>query len=403
MTLLYTKGAWGKKRVLWLVGFAVLLTMVLIWCFSVSPILPLQNIPQSTASQKLKGVWLNYDEYGKMIDGCSKEEYQNQIYTVLKNMEQVGLNALFVHVRSHSDSFYPSSIFPWSNRINQGAGVDYDPLAVLLDLAHGQGIQVHAWLNPYRVSSGTLQALPQTHPAVKLKEKEVTAVVETETGVYYNPASVAVRSLVLAGVDEILANYGVDGIHYDDYFYPTTEESFDGASYEEYRASVRYPVSLPAFRQTQVNLLISATHGRVNQYEGVVFGVSPAAGIEKNARELYADVASWVKGKYVDYLCPQLYFGFDYPKEEYRFDVLLEKWQELAGELPLYIGIASYKLGQEDAGSDEWVTATDLLASQTRWVKDVEGVCFYHYSSLFSATPQAKENLQHLKKALQEF
>ncbi len=397
MTFICTKGSLGRKRVAWLIGLLVILAAVSGFGVYTTP--KTQTVDIIQPQQKVKGVWLNYMEYASLINGFSEEQYTANAKELLDTIQNIGLNTLFLHLRSHSDSLYPSKIFPWSKLINGGAGVDYDPLEILLQQAGERNIAVHAWLNPYRVSSGTLSELKATHPAVVLKEKDASCVVETDTGVYYNPANALAQELVISGVQEILENYTVAGIQYDDYFYPTTDGSFDSASYQEYCNTTDYPLPLADYRTTQVNVLIAATHRKAQEH-GVVFGVSPAADIQKNKDKLYADVAAWVQGGYVDYLCPQLYFGFSYPLEQFRFDALYEQWETLAGDIPLYIGLASYKVGEVDNGSKEWVTATDLLARQTEFSKNAQGVCFYHYSSLVNSSQQSQKELEGLKTVL---
>lgn len=397
MTFICTKGSLGRKRVAWLIGLLVILAAVSGFGVYTTP--KTQSVDIIQPQQKVKGVWLNYMEYASLINGFSKEQYTANAKELLDTIQNIGLNTLFLHLRSHSDSLYPSKIFPWSKLINGGTGVDYDPLEILLKQAGERNIAVHAWLNPYRVSSGTLSQLNATHPAVVLKEKDASCVVETDTGAYYNPASPLVQELVISGVQEILENYTVAGIQYDDYFYPTTDGSFDSASYQEYCNTTDYPLPLADYRTTQVNVLIAATHRKAQEH-GVVFGVSPAADIQKNIDKLYADAAAWVQGGYVDYLCPQLYFGFSYPLEQFRFDALYEQWETLAGDIPLYIGLASYKVGEVDNGSKEWVTATDLLARQTEFSKNAHGVCFYHYSSLVNNSQQSQKELEGLKTVL---
>ncbi len=397
MTFICTKGSLGRKRVAWLIALLLILAAVSGLGIYVTP--KSQSVGTVQTVQKVKGVWLNYMEYASLINGFTKEQYTQNAKELLDNIENIGLNTLFLHLRSHSDSLYPSKLFPWSKHINGGAGVDYDPLEILLKQAGDRNIAVHAWLNPYRISSGTLSELNATHPAVVLKEKDANSVVETDTGVYYNPANVLAQELVMGGVQEILEKYDVAGVQYDDYFYPTTDTGFDSASYEAYCSTADYPLPLVDYRTTQVNLLIAATHRKAKEY-GVVFGVSPAANIQKNKDQLYADVAAWVQGGYVDYLCPQLYFGFSYPLEQFRFDALYEQWETLAGDIPLYIGLASYKVGEVDNGSEEWVTSTDLLARQTEFSKNAQGVCFYHYSSLVNHSEQSQKELEAVKKVL---
>ncbi len=332
--------------------------------------------------QQVKGVWFNYMEYGQLINGKTKEGFTSAAQEVVDTLSRLGFNTLFLHLRSHSDSFYPSERFPWSVFVNGGEGVDYDPTEIFITLAHDKGIRVHAWVNPYRITRNGQEKLNENSPAYALRE-DGNCVVSLETGMYYNPSSPKVRALVLDGVREILECYDVDGVQYDDYFYPTTDPSFDQTAFQQYCEQTQSPMSLNEWRRCQVNLLISGTYQLTRPYE-VAFGVSPSADLEKNANTLYADVTAWVEGGYVDYLCPQLYFGFEYPAESFRFSHLLDRWQSVAGDVPLYIGLASYKVGKEDAGSTEWVTATDLLARQTEhaFLRGADGVCVYHYTSL---------------------
>ncbi len=355
-------------------------------------------VPTAGTEELAKGVWINYYEYAEMIDGKSQEAYCQTIHEVMERLVALGANLVFLHLRSHSDSLYPSTIFPWSQQINQGEGVPYDPLTLFLQAAHQKGIQVHGWLNPYRISVESLQELSPKSPAYSMREDEL-CVVETDNGVYYNPASPKIRRLVLSGVRELLDRYELDGIQYDDYFYPTADASFDQSSYAQYCQTASCPLPLEEWRRCQVNLLIAGTYQLTQQYN-VVFGVSPGADIEKNNTQLFADVAAWVQGGYVDYLCPQLYFGFSYPKEAFRFDALLKKWKKLAGDVPLYIGLASYKVGLEDAGSTEWVSATDLLARQHSYGinEGVDGICIYHYSSLMKEDKISVAQREHLTR-----
>ena len=384
-------------------GILLALLMGVVYCNSK---LPPKELPADTVSAAsfVKGVWINYLEYGEMISDKSEEEFRRTAKQVLTDLQQVGINTVFLHLRSHSDSLYPSSLFPWSSYVNGGTGTSFDPTGIFIEIAHKMGFYVHAWLNPYRISGKTLAELSQHNPAYAMRE-DGNCVVQTDDGVYYNPASPKVRSLILDGVREILETYPVDGIQYDDYFYPTTVDTFDRVAYQQYCDAATTPLKLDDWRRCQVNLLISGTYQLTQQYK-VVFGVSPAADIDKNYHTLYADVKNWVKGGYVDYLCPQLYFGFDYPDEKFRFGNLLQAWENLAESIPLYIGIASYKVGTEDAGSKEWITATDVLARETELVASsqvADGVCIYHYSSLMKqddlSTTQ-REALQNVLSAI---
>ena len=136
----------------------------------------------------------------------------------------------------------------------------------------------------------------------------------TSDGIYLNPASSRVKNIILSAVREILTNYRVAGIQYDDYFYPTVAESFDEDSYKAYTSGTETPLELSHWRRQNVNSLILCTYNVVKAAKGDrIFGVSPAADLERCYNELYADVETWVSGGYVDYILPQLYFGFVYP------------------------------------------------------------------------------------------
>ncbi len=392
----------SKRRAL-ISSLCIILCLVTIVSFLPQKPSDFHSFPAAT-SKTIKGVWINYAEFADMINNHDQTAYCHEIASVLKTLADLELNTVFLHVHSHSDSFFPSAIFPWSKRINEGTGVDYDPLQLFVELAHRNNIKVHAWFNPYRVGAKTLNEIRADDPAFQWKDCP-EHLLTCDDGVYYNPASAAVRTLVLSGVREVLENYAIDGIHYDDYFYPTTAVEFDRVSYEQYATLTDNPLPLGDWRRCQVNLLISGTYQLMSGYDKVVFGVSPAANLDNNFQTLYADVVSWAQGGYVDYLCPQLYFGFEYPKQEFRFERLLAQWQTAIGECPLIIGIASYKVGKEDAGSQEWILERDILARQAEMALTAGcyGVCVYSYGTLILQDELSSLQRMHLKKTMARF
>lgn len=371
-----------------------------------------------TSDQGVRAVWINFYEMGELCRDKTSETYRTAVDALLDKCLSLGLNSIIAHVRSHSDSFYPSSLFPWSAQVAgaQGVGVDFDPLAIFIEAAHAKGISFHAWVNPYRVLSGSndTAVLSDDNPAKRwLNDAEGEGkgmVVQRSDGIYYNPAAPEVRRLIIDGVREIVENYDVDGIHFDDYFYPTESEEFDQEQYAAYQAEAgETALSLDAWRRIQTNLLISGVYSAIKQVRSdVLFGISPQASIEKNQTGCFADVERWASEEgYVDYLCPQIYFGFDYPQEEYRFEPLLSEWCELVTcpSVSLWVGLAPYKLGNTDAGSEEWVGSTDLLCRQIEALKAngrCEGVAFYNASTLFADTEQVAAERNNIAKALSE-
>lgn len=175
---------------------------------------------------ELRGVWISYLEWSKL----PKEEaaFQAAVDEMFDNCCDWGMNAVFVHVRSHSDAVYPSQIYPWSKFASGTAGVSpgYDPLAYMVSAAHERGLKIHAWMNPYRITGYQMEweEVPESSPAKRwLSDSDPSNdrwVLCHDGEWYYNPSSPQVRSLVIEGVREVVSRYDVDGIHFDDYFYP---------------------------------------------------------------------------------------------------------------------------------------------------------------------------------------
>ncbi len=358
------------------------------------------KIPEYTV-----GMWLSYSE----IDRIANADFKAGFREVLQNCKTLNITDLFVHIRAFGDAIYPSEIYPLRNSVKK---YDYDLLEFAVSETHRYGMRFHAWINPYRIYTGStdINVLPEGSPVRKWLEDENTENdlnVAFYNGIYLNPASSEVRKLVIDGIREILQNYKVDGIHFDDYFYPTSESAFDSASYDMYASSCSQPLSLADWRRANVNRLISGTYVAVKFFnKDILFSVSPAASVQKNKEELYADVEVWMKEGCVDVIIPQLYFGFEYKREEFRFERLLQQWKniERAESVRLFIGLAAYKINEstEDDGN-EWQTNADVLYKQANICKNdtaVNGHVFYSYTALFSSgeiNKQARELLKERK------
>ncbi len=374
--------------------------------------------PQTVTEKadELRGMWITYFEIASLFD--SEKGFEAAFDEMLDNCEKYKVNALYVHVRSHCDAYYPSEYFPWSKYVSgikgtQGKDPGFDPLAYMLESAHERGMEFHAWINPYRVSydSTDLSELADNNPAkMWLTDGDGsndTWVVSAAGGLYLNPAVEETQALVINGIREIVEKYDVDGIHFDDYFYPTTDEAFDEREYARYRMNVwDEPLTLEDWRRANVNALVSRAYGTVKALRGSCdFGISPMASVSTNYTTVFADVAAWVKGGYVDYIMPQLYFGFEYPKEESRFDVLLNSWEELAADYDaeLYIGLGAYRIGSTDESNVEWSLHGDLLARQvicTRASERCGGYVLYSYSTFFAEDEQHSDERSALLKVI---
>lgn len=318
---------------------------------------PITPLPDRT----IRGVWLSYIELDEWLSGGDP---QTAIAAAMERCAKTGLNTVFFHVRAHGDAYYPSAV--WSAAKSLPAGCD--PLAVAVEEAHRRDIALHAWVNPYRIG---------TTPA------DTDGCFQKDGVWYANPADPAARQTVLDGVREILDNYAVDGIHFDDYFYPPGMAR-DAEPFED----IPDNADVTAWRQTQIDALVSGVYGLCHQ-RGRLFGVSPAADIEKNRTQLYADIPRWMRETgYIDYICPQLYVGFRHQTKP--FDTLLDEWQSLPRRdgVALYVGLALYKVGlphdpYAGSGADEWVTDPDVIPRQIEIAQNqADGYVLFRYGNL---------------------
>ncbi|MBQ3817301.1 MAG: family 10 glycosylhydrolase, partial [Clostridia bacterium] len=202
----------------------------------------------------------------------------------------------------------------------------------------------------------------------------------------------------------------VDGIHFDDYFYPTSDTSFDEASFKKYSSFADEPLSLEDWRRANVNALISGCYTAIKFInKDIKFSISPMASLEKNYNELYADVKAWVENGCIDVIIPQLYFGFEYPESDFTFENLLVKWKDLIepnSNVQLMIGLAPYKIGTETpADKEEWGECDDIIARQAKMcIKDqnISGYVLFSESSLFSENDLNKRQMENLLKIICE-
>ena len=339
---------------------------------------------EPTAAAPYRAVWVSYLEW-QQVDFSTPETFSGDIAVILDNIRNLGATVVLAQVRPFGDALYPSSYYPFSHLCTgqQGRDPGYDPLALLVQAAHDRGLALEAWVNPYRIQAGLTPALCGASPA-KLHPDWVKY---TDTGAYLDPANTAVRQYIADAVGELCANYDVDGIHFDDYFYPTTDPAFDAADYAA-SGSTR---TQDDWRRENVNALMELCHAAARRY-GVRFGAAPAGDPEQNYTLQYSDAARWLRQGTVDYLMPQLYWGQEYIKNgdaSHSFAQLAAAWAALprAAGVKLYAGLGAYRVGAgdgSDAGS-EWFSGhalADQLALLARL--GVQGAGLYRYGSLFA-------------------
>ena len=358
-------------------------------------------------SGEWRAVWVSYLEWARM-DFSSEEAFRTAAAELLDNSAALGLNTVIAQVRPFGDALYESSLFPWSHLCTgtQGQGPGFDPLDVLVTEAHGRGLSLEAWVNPYRLKSSA--AMPPSIADTNLMNTHPEWCCTVGDGVYLNPAVPEAAAYVVQGVAELVEKYAVDGIHFDDYFYPTDDESIDAEQYAAYVNETEEPLTLHEWRTANVNALIAAVYSRVKEAnENVQFGISPQGNLENNEM-INADVYTWcAQAGYIDYVCPQLYYSFE--NEALPFETALQNWCALKRlpSIKLYIGLAVYKAGT-DADNGTWLNTTDTLAKQIDRAKEAgaDGVVLYAVDHLTGENAKAEmanavPELERFKEAQQ--
>lgn len=372
------------------------------------------------SNEEMNAVWISYLEFADRLkdpltgkDGFTRERFEALIDEMFDNIAELGMNAVVVHVRPFGDAFYPSDYFPWSRYITGTQGVDpgFDPMEYMVTAAHERGLEFHAWLNPYRVTSGStdLSLLSKNNMARKwLSDKSTTndrRVLTYGGSLYYNPADTWTQMLIRDGIQEIVENYDVDGIHFDDYFYPSLgvsyEKAFDYLEYQEYvdwckenKVKVK---SIADWRRENVNRLIRKVYQIVKeQDEDMVFGISPGGFLDYLSMDdrYYCDIDTWLsKPGYIDYIAPQLYWSFSHT--QYPYDKTLDRWITSCKntDVKVYVGIAVYKAGSnEDAA---WKKDANQLKKQIEYARGtgrVDGFLYFRYDYFFKSVTQPGVN-----------
>jgi len=264
-----------------------------------------------------------------------------ELVNILNYCQNMNFNAVILQVRPMADSFYPSSLEPWSQFLTGTQGTDpgYDPLKFAIDESHKRGMEFHAWLNPYRIGP-TTYTLASSHVAVKNPDWMVTF----SDARYFNPGIPEVMDHLKNVVKDIITKYDVDAIHFDDYFYPSGAKSTsnpfgfnDKAAWEKYGGGK----DIHTWRAENVSKMVNEVNQLIHTTKpGVLFGISPA-GRRENSLDLYADPLMWLTNKWVDYLAPQIYWEIGHATAP--FDQLASYWNSNANGIPMIIGIASYK------------------------------------------------------------
>ncbi|MDD6879132.1 MAG: family 10 glycosylhydrolase [bacterium] len=340
-------------------------------------------------NSETRGVFLSYMELGEYLKDKTETESKKNIIEILENLKKYNFNLLIVQVRAFSDAIYDSKIFPYADYVkNNGKNPNYDVLKYIIDEAHKRKIEVYSWINPYRVStSDDLSTISKNNPAYNFIEDKNVSVIDGK-GIYYNPACTEVQELIINGIKEIIENYEIDGIEFDDYFYP--DDSIDKSSYKDYK-SLGGTLSLKDYRYNIILSLIKNTYSEIKKLnKNVLFGISPEGNIDNNYNSHYLDVKTILSNSdYVDFIMPQIYFGFENTKRP--FVDTLNSWSELIKDdsINLIPALAFYKVGTYDQyageGSFEWINNSDIISRQVKQIRNItNGFSLFRYDFLFS-------------------
>jgi uncharacterized lipoprotein YddW (UPF0748 family) len=374
----------------------VSLLIVLVFLCGCS-VMPKETKP--AAQGKISAVWIYFSELSmKSESGGTKKSFTEKMNVIFDNCVKMGINTVFVQVRPCCDAFYKSEIFPWSYYVTgtQGKSVDYDPLQIMVELAHKNNLSIHAWINPFRVAfSDDKSLLSEDNPALSWMnsdDKDLNRlVVSVNGGLYFSPPSDKVQKLILDGVRELVNNYDIDGIHIDDYFYPSIEEKVDSSFYKEYTDNGG-ALSLSEWRLTVISAFISSMYSAVKSCDSkCIFSISPAGNITNNYNQQFADVKLWCSQRgYADWIIPQVYYGFD--DKKLTFDAACDQWSKLdtVGAVKMIYGIAAYKVNESD---DEWTAGSGIIDKQISYAKSKDnyyGTAFFSYSSLIDKDKSAE-------------
>ena len=345
--------------------------------------------------QEFRGAWMHtvfQEQYHRQNSEQNKAYLRNQ----LDSLKALGINAVIFQVRPQADAFYKSDLEPWSRYLTDNGAAPapfWDPLQFMIEETHARGMELHAWLNPYRVTSSAKQKLPASHIYHKHPERFVTY----DGKLYFDPALPENREFIGKVVEDIIERYDVDGIHFDDYFYPYPVQ---GKEFPDDKSYAKYGKGMDRgdWRRKNVDMLIEDLHKRIaaSSKPWVRFGISPFGiwrnknsdprGSETNGLQnydaLFADVLLWEKEGWIDYLLPQLYWQLEHKAASYS--VLVDWWAKNAGQnRHLYIGQdVAVTMKKPDLAPSVEKTQLRTKVNMTRATDRIQGNCWWPGYSL---------------------
>lgn len=372
--------------------------------------------------QELRGVWVATIWNLDMPVHTSQTQYKAEFNKILDTLEDYNMNAIFFQVRPNNDAMYESQLNPWSRFLTGTEGVNpgWDPLPWMIEESHKRGIEFHAWFNPFRVFVAGLSTnnYASVHP-------EYVIYPGAAGNEILNPGEPAVRQHIIDTVMEVANKYDIDGVHFDDYFYPYGGLTYDKDAFQ-YNKYNPLELSVADWRRENVNDVVrrvkeGLTQVNKDNYKSIQFGISPfgvwahkssnslgsntANGVQSYF-DLFADSLRWIKEEWIDYIIPQVYWEFTEPNAQYA-DVV--KWwvdQVKGTNVNLYIGNSIYRYEENGWNSGPWTDPYEIdhqLLYNSKF-SEITGSVYFRYKYLVDETNSNLVNARNrIKQSFYQF
>lgn len=355
-------------------------------------------------------MFISYIDYS-YFKGKEQIDLKNEIDKMVTNLKENDFNGIILQVRAFSDAIYDSKIFSPSLKIvdDENDKLNLDILDYFIKKSHENNIKLIAWINPYRIrNTKDLTSISENN--VVYKYLNTTNIEINDDGIYFNPASEEVLNLILEGVEEVVKNYDIDGILYDDYFYPS--KTIDLDNYNLYKENGGKK-TLDEFRRNNINRLISTTYEKIKSIKNdVLFGISPSGNINNNYNDEYLDINYCIENNLIDFIMPQIYYGFN--NESMPFKNTIDTWSNLVKDtnINFYVALALYKSGTKDtyakSGNNEWIENSDIITKQivvSRNSYNYKGFSIFRYNYFFNNdrnNKQLTDEVFYIKELLKQ-
>ncbi|OKL40392.1 hypothetical protein A3841_18955 [Pontibacter flavimaris] len=372
----------------------------------------LAQAQEQPLKREFRAVWIatvaNIDWPGQK--GLSPAVQQQEFKYILDEHQKNGMNAVIVQVRPAADALYRSNLEPWSEFLTgkQGQAMNppYDPLQFMLEEAHKRGMEFHAWFNPYRATFDAKAEVAPNH----ITKRRPEWFIKYEGKLLFNPGIPEVRQYITSVVMDVVNRYDIDGVHFDDYFYPYPVPKKPFPDEQTYAAYQGLFTNKDDWRRYNVDELIKGVSDSINHVKPwVKFGISPF-GVWKNLADgpdgsatragapsytaLYADTRKWMQVGWIDYLVPQVYWHIGNPAADYK--TVLEWWAQNAFQRHLYVGLGAYKVAS-DPTYREWHDPNEMprQLQLARATPNVGGSVFFSSKSVMSNPNNLQDSLRN--------